>query len=381
MSDFASLSLFPATPDQVFASRKHSWAEWAKGLSIEEYLQRDALLEVLEHAADGKLITWILAPRNDPQTLDFKCSCETYLRKGFLVDFSVSGGQPTPSEIHCYGIASVFTPAQNRSKGYAKHMMRLLHWVMAPHSALPPFPTGMWGAPPPSSQSGKAKFSALYSDIGDFYSLCGPGDEAGSGWAVRGAVWTLWDVGQADESESESAKLEWEWLDIPEVNNLMQADTEAIKGEMIEWTKSTGRRSFAFLPWEGTGLFQIHRILLSPNVPQTKKWGLRSKAGDGPTFATWTIDTYSSSTHLVITRLRATKTAFPHLIRQIKQLAREHGMQKVEVWNLPEELIGVASALGGKTDERDEHLSAFMWYGEGLAGDVEWLFNEKYSWC
>jgi len=58
MSDFASLSLFPATPDQVFASRKHSWAEWAKGLSIEEYLQRDALLEVLEHAADGKLITW-----------------------------------------------------------------------------------------------------------------------------------------------------------------------------------------------------------------------------------------------------------------------------------------------------------------------------------
>jgi hypothetical protein len=340
----------------------------------------------------------VLAPRNDPQTLDFKCSCETcvpqssfihatplkctqhrYLRKGFLVDSSESAGQPTPSEIYCYGIASVFTPTRNRSKGYAKHMMRLLHWVMAPHSALPPFPTEKWGAPPPSSESGKAKFSALYSDIGDFYSLCGPGEEAGSGWAVRGAVWTLWDVSLAEGSESESAKMEWEWLDLPEVNALLQADTEAIKREMIEWTKLTGRRSVAFLPWEGTCLFQIHRILLSPDVPQPKKWCLHLKdsTSDEPTFATWTIDTYSSTTHLVITRLRATETTFPHLLRKIKQLAREHGMHKVEVWNLPEELIGAASALGGETGERDEHLSAFMWYGDGPAGDVEWLFNEK----
>jgi hypothetical protein len=256
-------------------------------------------------------------------------------------------------------------------------MMRLLHWVMAPHSVLPPFPAEKWGAPPPSSASGKAKFSALYSDIGDFYSLCGPGEGVGGGWAVRGAVWTLWDVGQADESESESVEREWKWLDISEVNTLLEADTEVMKEEMIEWTKSTGRRSVAFLPREGTGMFQIHRILLTSNVPHTKKWGLRLEAGDGPTFAIWSIDTYSSSTHLVIIRLRATKSTFPHLLRQIKQLAREHGIHKVEVWNLPEELVGAASALGGETGERDEHLSAFMWYGDGLAGDVEWLFNEK----
>jgi hypothetical protein len=58
MSDLASLSIFPATQDQVLASRKHSSVQWAKGISVEEYLQRDALLEVLEHAADGKLVTW-----------------------------------------------------------------------------------------------------------------------------------------------------------------------------------------------------------------------------------------------------------------------------------------------------------------------------------
>ena len=248
---------------------------------------------------------------------------------------------------------------------------------MAPHSVLPPFPAEKWGALPPSSASGKAKFSALYSDVEDFYSLCGPGEEVGSGWTIRGAVWTLWDVGLAGESESESAEREWNWLDISEVNTLLEADTEVMKDEMIEWTKSTRRRSVAFLPWEGTGLFQIHRIMLTPNIPHTKKWGLRLEVGDGPTFATWTIDTYSSSTHLVITRLRATKTTFPHLLCQIKQLAREHGIQKVEVWNLPLELAGVASALGGETRERDEHLSAFMWYGDGRAEEVDWLFNEK----
>jgi hypothetical protein len=58
MSDLASFSIFPATPDQVLASRKHSWVQWAKGMSIEDYLLRDELLEVLEHAADGKLTTW-----------------------------------------------------------------------------------------------------------------------------------------------------------------------------------------------------------------------------------------------------------------------------------------------------------------------------------
>jgi hypothetical protein len=55
MSD---LSIFPATRDQVLVSCKRSWVQWAKGMSIEEYLQRDASLEVLEHAVDGKLITW-----------------------------------------------------------------------------------------------------------------------------------------------------------------------------------------------------------------------------------------------------------------------------------------------------------------------------------
>ncbi len=94
---FADLSLFPATPEQVLESRIRSAVEWAKSLSLQDYIQRDVIMDKYEHAADGKLITWyavanthktvpttanllprrVLAPRNDSTTIDFMCSCET----------------------------------------------------------------------------------------------------------------------------------------------------------------------------------------------------------------------------------------------------------------------------------------------------------------
>jgi hypothetical protein len=58
MSELATLSLFPATPDQVIASRKRTFVEWAKGMTLEQYLQRDASLDAMEHAVNGNLTTW-----------------------------------------------------------------------------------------------------------------------------------------------------------------------------------------------------------------------------------------------------------------------------------------------------------------------------------
>ncbi len=58
MTDFSSISLFPATPQQVTESRKRTSVQWAKGLTLEQYLERDRVMDNHEHAADGKLITW-----------------------------------------------------------------------------------------------------------------------------------------------------------------------------------------------------------------------------------------------------------------------------------------------------------------------------------
>lgn len=61
---FADLSLFPATPEQVHESRTRTAVQWARGLSLEDYIQRDVIMDKYEHAADGKLITWYAAGRN-----------------------------------------------------------------------------------------------------------------------------------------------------------------------------------------------------------------------------------------------------------------------------------------------------------------------------
>ena len=54
----ADLSLFPATYEQIIESRKRSAVQWSGNMALEEYLQRDVILDGLEHAADGRFVTW-----------------------------------------------------------------------------------------------------------------------------------------------------------------------------------------------------------------------------------------------------------------------------------------------------------------------------------
>lgn len=56
--DYASLSLFRATPAQVEESRLRTWPQWGGTLSLAEYLQRYLGLDDVEPAKDGNLITW-----------------------------------------------------------------------------------------------------------------------------------------------------------------------------------------------------------------------------------------------------------------------------------------------------------------------------------
>lgn len=60
MTDFSSFSLYLATEAQVLEHRVRcsEQPEWAGGLNLKEYLERDRLLDYDEHANNGKLITW-----------------------------------------------------------------------------------------------------------------------------------------------------------------------------------------------------------------------------------------------------------------------------------------------------------------------------------
>lgn len=54
----SDLSLYVATREQTVASWKHTAAEWATGLTLEEYIHRERIGEKKEFARDGKLLTW-----------------------------------------------------------------------------------------------------------------------------------------------------------------------------------------------------------------------------------------------------------------------------------------------------------------------------------
>lgn len=56
--DLSSLSLFPATPDQITEARRRTLPEWGKGLTLDEHLARDASQDQFDGSRDGRLITW-----------------------------------------------------------------------------------------------------------------------------------------------------------------------------------------------------------------------------------------------------------------------------------------------------------------------------------
>ncbi|KAJ7151612.1 hypothetical protein C8R46DRAFT_1166487 [Mycena filopes] len=377
--DFSTLSLFRATPEQTIESRRRTQHEWGKGLTLEDHLARDASQEEFECGRDGRLTVWVLAPREDPQTLDFKCACETFKRTGLVVDRTKS---KSAEEVICYGVASVFTPSGNRGKGFAHHMMRLLHWVLADENLLPPseFPAA-WGAPPPKVDGARnARFSALWSDVGDFYSACGP-VRAGEGWVVRGATTTVFDVDASSIPADADAPGVWTRLDHAGCSKLWEDDAESMRADMEQKSDSPGL-GFSYLPDHGVASYGPLRLETYwqrlPTRPET--WGVTS--ADRSAYATWLIDPRPPAPRtLVVTRLRASPERFRGLVGKILELARKHDVKRLEMWNLPAELESIAGTLKATTYLREEHLPAFKWYGKESEAEISWFFNERFCWC
>ncbi|KZT10327.1 uncharacterized protein LAESUDRAFT_645084 [Laetiporus sulphureus 93-53] len=387
----ADLSLFPATREQTIESRRRSAKQWAKGLSLEQYFKRDEIMERQEHATDGRLITWVLAHRADPTTLDFMCSCETFRRTAV-----VAKGE-TLSDVVAYGIASVFTPLEKRRKGYAQHMMRLLHWAMASRSALPPFPAA-WGSPPEVAsdlQTGDGRLSVLYSDVGHaFYHACGTIAEPDNGWINRGSYETVWQgEGISIERQDGEYALQWKCLTEEDLELVWAQDAAWIKGDISRASKSSPRTLFTFLPDKGVAASTVQRTItftaaMKP-IMQLDTWGVINLPKEGTTlqdalsgsepssFATWTLDILASSPTLVVTRARATVHTFPALLHGLMEFARKQSIKRIEIWGLPDNLLSLADEQGWRTRQRAEHLSMFKWYGEEKDDEVDWLFNEK----
>ncbi|KAF8524162.1 hypothetical protein JB92DRAFT_2806591 [Gautieria morchelliformis] len=372
--DLNELSLFPATPAQVVACRTANHAHWGRGLDLQEYMGRADKLDIHEHATDGRLMTWVLVPRRNPQTLEFLSACETFRRHALAQD----PASREPVETFAYGIAAVFCPPQHRRNGYPRHMLRLLHYVLASPGSLPPFPLE-WGLPPvPPPGVQNACFSVLWSDIGPtYYETCGPSLEH-RGWKLTGPVGTIWTTDPAATHPSDVR-----WLSEQDCVELWKQDALYLK-ECLMSSQLRGESSIrcTFLPDNGVAAFQLRRarffLPALPDIPVPEKWGVIIPGVSPPTYATWITDIRPLPVALLITRIRASAETFPALLSAIMVAAKENAAATVEVWNLEQHLVEIAHKSNGITAQRAaEHLPALAWYGSGIADDVQWLFNEK----
>ncbi|KAF7367443.1 hypothetical protein MSAN_00807000 [Mycena sanguinolenta] len=367
-TDLSTLSLFPATPEQITVARRRTLHEWGKGLTMEEHLARDASQDQFDGSRDGRLTTWYAG-----REYGFHLRSLIWRFKGasaergpadpglqvrmrdvsLVVDPAKNKGAET---VTCYGIASVFTPLENRGNGFASHMMRLLHWVIADESLLPSskFPAA-WGTPPLKVDGTRnGRFSGLWSDVGDFYSSCGP---------VHGKREGMGDQRYRNDHDAGVSKL-WE-----EDAGKMRADMEKSEHPGI---------SFAYLPIQGVASFQHRRLEIFlqrlPVPPQT--WGVAST--DRTAYATWTIDPRPPALRtLTVSRVRADPQNFRGLVGKILEVARKHDVKRIEMWNLPVKLEILAGTFGAATHSREEHLPAFKFYGEGPEAEISWAFNER----
>lgn len=304
---------------------------------------------------------------------------------------------PTPSstrkveEVFSYAVASVFTPVEKRGRGFASHMMKLLHWVLAPRHTLPKKFPPLWGSPPKAPEwAGNAQFSVLYSDIGPrFYFHCGP-DGGKTGWKVTGATHTIWDVAsiQGVAQTFSQPNLEWLWLSTEQCITLWASDLPLVHRD-LQNIASKVALAFAFQPSDGTSIWNVYKTMcftheLKPYLP-SDTWGVLLTRGatsgtEPPTFATWIYDFRSNPRTLIVTRLRVTKSMFKPLFAKIHETALRQQIGRIEMWDLSDEFVAGPCSMretGGQTLPRQDHLPAVKWYGDVDETKLDWMYNER----
>ncbi|CAE7198751.1 unnamed protein product [Rhizoctonia solani] len=354
-----------ASRAQEIESRKLTAVQWAKWYDLEGYLGRLEYLESLDHESNGRVITWVLVLADEPETLEILSTCKTYKRDVLVIP----AGETLCTQNIGYAIASVFTPAKHRGKGYAARMMSLLHFALAQPGGVPPFPEA-WGNPPVTVQQ-PGIVSVLYSGVGTYYSRCAPGE--GTGWAIIGTRTVEWVV----PSHAIEFDPKVELLSMEETVSTLAADATHFKRDFESLGLSSYSR-FAFQPTAGWCRYQMIRDQESPVYLESrpKFWGARIQHGYELHYIVWTYrPSNDPAPKVIMIHLRATPESFPILLNAMFSVAQREKHQLVEAWNLDTELEGATVEAGGRIYERTGQLPALKWYG--LEKEVSWVGNNK----
>lgn len=359
----SDLTIIEASPEQNSRAIANTYSAWNRGLRPSSFqrLCEDVTAPTHSWAAKGRYRSWALVRRSEAENPDAELlsHCETYRRPAFI------SGPNGVERRKSYAIASVCTPEEHRNKGYARRMLQLLHYVLAPPEALPPFPEA-WGAKP-VAHLGDAAFSVLYSDVGpDFYARCTIGEER-PGWVKEPTMKRLWQLAPLPEGARAPNIAEDEILNFDALAKLETAGAEQVKATVEAAPKD--KVQLGIIPQHGWFRFFSTREALGreaasrpdPGAP-IRRAGFRSMQNKDAWFA-YTAETRPDhSLRLVLNWVQG-----PVEWKDVERIARAEKCKEVELWGGSDAWDAEA---GAPQLSDDDHIPCLALYGEG-----EWNWN------
>lgn len=362
--------------EEVRQCHENNYTAWGKGLDLDDYLAREQNFASLPATQDGNLTYWALKEKQDDGSWKIMCSMET-LRRPALLKVK---GKPVEETV-CFGIGSVFTPPQNRGKGYAKIMLdqcskRLDDWQM----------DGM-------SESEKAKTSSvLWSDVNDYYKQFDY-----ELVDVRELQFSLKGLEGAPEWPSEVEPITTQ----DQITKVSGRDEAQMRLALDRDTEKDGISRMAIVPNAVAHSTTFGRAkFLGPLLSKVEPKQAPSVFGaiHNECFMLWTQD-FAGGKHTAI-RVFAPLSLDKHqvleschlLIRAALAEAAKWKFEKFSVWiqDLPEQVTidevlehynkNPVNGVSAQIYSRPDSWGMVRWHRGAHPGGIEWAYAGKYGW-
>lgn len=318
---------------QIQETWKNTCQEWGRGVSFEQYSEREVLLGTCPFTSSN-MDTWVLVPEDDQDTLDLRSHVEVIYRPAY-VKRNVLSTEKVGT------VLTVFTPPAHRKNGYAKLMLAKLCDVMRQ----------------------EADGSILFSDIGKFYEQFG--------FKLFSPFHTVFPACKLESPSTHIQLLQEENL-----KEISAMDCELVRSELKENTLVI-EPSFEVYHWH---ILRSHFYAKYTGHAIPEIFGARASGTHESDlqFLVWANDYNEKKT--VILRHRLGNKA-SELLKAAQDYAHATGMTSVLGWNLDTTLLA-NSEITGKIEvvERDTDSLPYLQYFKGCV-DLDWKNVQKYTWA
>lgn len=373
--------------DEISHNHSLNYLQWGKGLTLKEYIEREAFLRSQTSCSDGNLRFWSFEQHDSNTGKWFVVSCLETLTRPSLYKIK---GKPVQASVS-HSIGAVFTPKEHRGKGYAKRLLEQVVKEFDNRNSWQQY-KGL------SEEALEHSFSALWSDVGMYYAQFG------------------YKATNADELEIQVGAEEYDnqdvtWITEDMIPALCADDEAQLKAKMDADTEQDGVTRVAISPTEHVHELTHARAHYLAPIVKPEETKQNSTAGGLHRFGAklngvWILWTQDFSSHkLNILRVHHDQTAgedeflstLGRLLQAAESECQSWSLPKIILWkqDLPRladgkyvTLDSIAKSLRSpcKVQTRTDSSLPMWRFWQGLDKDpatgspIEWVMDGKYAW-